>query len=183
MVLVVGVLTTVAVLASGTYDVNSSIKVQYKAAAIQGGASATYTVGSTTTSMTTTGTSSGDAKISFAHGDAQTTYTLIPQTTKLTLEEGSSIVFAYTFYNQGSIYYATLDMSDLTSNASLSFSYSYDNSTYTTTGFTNAPIQAGSTASEASTTLYIKVGLASTEEDVSCSGNISWTLLAHALVS
>lgn len=79
-VLVISILTTVIVLASGTHDLKSSLEIRYVATQIKGSASATYKIGSgSTTSMTTDGSASGATTVSFDVTDASQTYSLKPQ--------------------------------------------------------------------------------------------------------
>ena len=174
-ILVVCVLVTTIVLASGTHNVQSSISIEYKAEDIKGGASACYTISGTTTNMTTTGASGGETRISFDTSDATTTQYLKPLTSKFTLVENTPIIFKYTFYNEGDAYYATLT-NGFASQSALKITYSTDGSTYTSTVFNKATINAGDTNEPQTTILYIKVELGSVTEDVNCSGNFTWTL-------
>lgn len=180
-ILVICMLTTVVALASGTHNVRSDIAIEYKAQKIQGSASATYTISGTTKSMTTDGTSSGATSISFKAEDDKKTQTLKPQDSTFTLTTDSTeILFTYTFNNEGSMYYATLT-NGLSSTAGLTFTYSTDGTTYNSTVFNKAQIAGASGSTVGTTTLYVKVTLSSQDNDISCSGSLTWTLSAQGL--
>lgn len=170
-VLVISILTTVIVLASGTHDLKSSLKIRYVATQIKGSGSATYKIGTgSVTKMTTDGTASGGTKVSFDVTDPSEIHPLKPQAGITLTTTDTYVVFSYTFTNEGETYYATLK-NGLSGTTGLSFTYATDSGfSSMVPSFSHQPIKQGST------TLYIKISLSSQVNDISCSGSFTWNL-------
>lgn len=178
LVVIVGLLTTVIVLAAGTQNVNSSINVVYQASEISGTVSAGYKKGGQQnyTAFTTNGQSEGgDTSITFAANKPQTTHTLSPVgLTALTSTE-REVIFKYTFQNNGGSNHswtATVVFNAGSGNTPDNYSMTYCDTEDGTYGSTNSvQVTGGQTKN-----LFIKVRIADPSKDMTLAGTFAWTL-------
>lgn len=173
LVVIVGLLTTVIVLAAGTQNVSSTIDVVYTATNISGTVSATYKVGTgSEVSFTTTGAAEGAKSITFTPDEETQTRTLTPVGQIAVDAKQREVVFKYSFTNAGGHNYTatvgyTAGEGDTTSNYAMT--YSTDGTTWNDTK--EVTVSAGGSAN-----LYIKVRIVDTSKDMKLAGTFAWNL-------
>ncbi len=163
LVAIVGLLTTVIVLAAGTQNVNSSVKITYTATDIEGSVSMKSTVSGDTAStdmgkhtFAANGTTSGAINASEITLTSEKTY----------------VTYEIELASTGDSYYAVLTES--VSGSNLEVKYSTDGSTFVATNPT-ASKNFEVTGSEAKT-IYVRYTIINTAKSVEVNGNISLSL-------
>ncbi len=170
-VFVVGVVTTVIVLASGTHYVGSNISVVYTASGIGGKLTATYQVGSNT-AVNMAG-SSGETVIEFGSEEPETVALLSPGDT-IVPGYKEDIILTYTFVNEGPTFYATVTYSDTSSeNPKDNIAITYKGESDTDYKNKSAVVTV---AEDATVTYSIKLAVDLPYKDASMDGMIKWAL-------
>ncbi len=167
--IILGLVATVIILAASIQSINTSINISYIADGIFGTASASYKIGSQP--QVDMLNSSGDTIIDFSNPDDQ--FNLSPAGDIILTPSESFVVFKYNFTNThtSKIYLATLTYTDDTSDDSnITFEYSSTGTNYTTENnyFRVNP--------NGNATYYVKVSVANTSQNATCTGNFSWQL-------
>ena len=173
--IVVGLIATIIVLASGTQGVGTSVSVLYVATDIEGTVSAKYSKINKNTSavISTTDmvTSSGSKTVSFLSTAPTTTNLLNPTESNIALTAEQDLIITYTF-TAVATYYATLEYKDSSTSASnIEFSYALNDEAYTDE--MSMPIEV---TPDHSTTYSIKLHIANTALNANLSGSLNWAL-------
>ena len=173
--IVVGLIATIIVLASGTQGVGTSVSVLYVATDIEGTVSAKYSKVNKNTSavISTTDmvTSSGSKTVSFLSTAPTTTSLLNPTESNIALTAEQDLIITYTF-TAVETYYATLEYKDGSTSASnIEFSYALNDGAYSDE--MSMPIEV---TPDHSTTYSIKLHIANTARNASLSGSLNWAL-------
>jgi len=167
--IILGLVATVIILAASIQSINTSINISYIADGIFGTVSASYKIGSQP--QVDMLNSSGDTIIDFSNPDDQ--FNLSPAGDIILTPSESFVVFKYNFTNThtSKIYLATLTYTDDTSDDSnITFEYSSTGTNYTTEN-NYFRVNPNSNA-----TYYVKVSVANTSQNATCTGNFSWQL-------
>lgn len=171
LVAIVGLLTTVIVLAAGTQNVNTTINVTYSATNIAGTVSAKSKIANQdAVDMTTDGSASGEKTITFAAEEANANGTLNPQGSLALTAENKYIEFIYTFTSTGDSYKASVAATGF-DKKNYSIQYKVGDGEYTDTAATNVDV-----TSAASSTVTIKIEIVNTAIAVNATGSFAWTL-------
>ncbi len=171
LVAIVGLLTTVIVLAAGTQNVNTTINVTYSATNIAGSVSAKYKVANgTAVDMTTDGTSNGAKTITFAAEDANANATLSPAGSIALDATNKYVEFTYTFTSSGDSYKATVAATGF-DKKNYTIQYKVGDGEYSDTAASNVEV-----TSAASATVTIKIEIVNTAIGVNAAGSFAWTL-------
>ncbi len=177
--IIIGLVTTLLVLASINQNVQSDINVSYTASGIYGQATATYKVGETGTE--TPLTNSNGNKIVF-NGEIEGDKTLTPNDINLN-SENYFVVFKYTFTNKrDKVYYAEMTYDDTgVEDKNIKTTYSIDGTTYIETkSILNVP--AATDTADGVADFYIKVAVENKAKDATFTGDIKWNLTSESPV-
>lgn len=174
LVAIVGLLTTVIVLAATNQNINSSISVTYVATNIKGSVKAQYSVAGGDAVNFTGGSPAGT--ISF---DAEETVSSTLSSGEIILKSDSKYVeFIYTFTNEGTAMDVELNSETIssTANATVEFKVGAEG-TYTTLSSTSKPAKQSLSTTTKSVVIYVKVTITSTATDMTIKGGaINWKL-------
>lgn len=172
LVAIVGLLTTVIVLAAGTQNVKTTINVTYSATNIEGTASAQYKIkNGTAVNMTTDGTANGGKTVSFKANNKTDNYTLSTMGNITLTADNNLVEFIYSFTSvEGGSYKATLATTGFDKN-NYTIQYKVSEGNYSDTLPVNVAVNGTAT-----TTITIKIEIKSSAIDVNASGSFVWTL-------
>ncbi len=179
---IIGLIAAVAVLAAGSQTINSAINVTFTATSIDGTASATYTVGSTTTNMKVGSVSGTETVVDFKAADEASSYNLVPGDITLT-ETNKTVTFVYNFTNRGEIAYNAVVKYNDTNATDTNCKIEYQNgSDWVELGTAGATVNVAGKASDATAdttgSLTIRVTVQNVAKSAELSGNFAWTLTA-----
>lgn len=180
--LIVALVATIVVLASGTQGVGTNVSVLYVATDIEGEVSATYSrVNKNTKAVYQTTdmvTSSGAKKVSFFASQPTTTSLLNPTESNIALTAEQDLIITYTFSGVAE-YYAALEYVDKDqAEPNIEFEYALNDGEYSK-GL-SMPIKV---EADKSTTFSIKLHIANTARSANLSGSLNWVLTKDAPVT
>lgn len=172
LVAIVGLLTTVIVLAAGTQNVNTTINVTYSATNIAGTVSAKSKIANQEAVDMTTDGAAGSAKtITFNAEDTNANGALNPQGSLALTAENKYIEFIYSFTSitdsryKASVVANGFDMKNYT------IQYKVGDGEYSDTAASNVEVNGTAT-----TTVTIKIEIVNTAIAVNAAGSFAWTL-------
>ncbi len=175
IIVVVGLIATIVVLASGTQGVGTSVSVLYVATDIEGSVSAKYSrINKNTSAIISTAdmvTSSGDKTVKFLAITPTTTSLLNPTDSSIALMAEEDLVITYTF-TAVEKYYATLEYKDNSNSpTNIEFTYSLNDEVFLDE--MTMPIEI---SADKSTSYSIKLHIANTAKNASLGGSFNWVL-------
>jgi len=171
--IIVGLTTTLIVLAATGQNISSSINVSYTATGIYGTASATYKLGNSNEEISMTNDSGN--KITFKDTIIGSNL-LSPEAVVLT-NDNSFVVFKYTFTNEREdVYYAEMTYQDTNEqDKNILVTYSLDGINFSEE-HNYVEVPAKSNEVDATINYYIKVSVLNRAKDAIFTGTIQWNL-------
>ncbi len=172
LVAIVGLLTTVIVLAAGQGTVQSNFTVKYVATNISGKVKGNYTVGSTTKYLyadaSKTSATNGD-EIEFKADDKSVSFNLVPAENVVLTADDNYVIFEYTFTNTGDAY--TVKVSSSFTDSNLKVTYGTSKASVEDTTVPTVEVAANGTSN-----YYVKIALVSSSVSTEVSGAFTFTM-------